>query len=71
MPIVLVHGVPETPAVWGPLIDALGRDDVITPRLPGFGRPLPEGFTPDKETFAAWLHAELDAIDYAAAEDPR
>ena len=29
MTIVLVHGNPETDALWGPLVDALGRDDVL------------------------------------------
>ena len=61
--IVLVHGAPETPAVWDPLRAALGRDDVVTPQLPGFGRPLPDGFEPTMEACAAWLAAELDALD--------
>ncbi|MGH3577685.1 MAG: alpha/beta hydrolase, partial [Mycobacterium sp.] len=29
MSVVLVHGNPETADIWGPLIDALGRDDVV------------------------------------------
>ena len=29
MTVVLVHGNPETDAIWGPLVDALGRDDVV------------------------------------------
>ena len=29
MTVVLVHGNPETEAIWGPLVDALGRDDVV------------------------------------------
>ena len=28
MPVVFVHGVPETAAIWTPLIAELGRDDV-------------------------------------------
>lgn len=28
MTIVLVHGNPDTDAIWGPLVNALGRDDV-------------------------------------------
>jgi pimeloyl-ACP methyl ester carboxylesterase len=27
-PLVLVHGVPETERVWGPLVTELGRRDV-------------------------------------------
>ena len=62
MAIVLVHGNPETPAVWAPLIEAWGRDDLVTPQLPGFGCPLPAGFTATKEVYLDWLIAELEAI---------
>ncbi|MDP8930908.1 MAG: alpha/beta hydrolase, partial [Actinomycetota bacterium] len=44
MPAVLVHGVPETPVVWGPLRSHLRRSDIVALRLPGFGCPPPEGF---------------------------
>ncbi|ROO86218.1 pimeloyl-ACP methyl ester carboxylesterase [Actinocorallia herbida] len=55
MPAVLVHGVPETAELWGPLRARLRRDDVVALRLPGFGRPLPPGFQATKEGYAAWL----------------
>src|SRR4051812_918382 len=42
--VILVHGVPETDAVWRPLRDALGRDDVMSLSPPGFGAPVPGGF---------------------------
>ena len=42
--VVFVHGVPETAAIWDPLIAALGRDDVVALSPPGFGAPVPEGF---------------------------
>ena len=42
MTVVLVHGNPETDAIWGPLVDALGRDDVVRLSPPGFGAPLPD-----------------------------
>jgi pimeloyl-ACP methyl ester carboxylesterase len=29
MTVVLVHGNPETDAVWDPLVELLGRDDVV------------------------------------------
>jgi hypothetical protein len=29
MTVVLVHGNPETDAIWDLLVDALGRDDVV------------------------------------------
>lgn len=63
MPAVFVHGVPETPAVWDPLIAHLERDDVETLQLPGFGRPLPDGFEPTQEGYAEWLIGELSGRD--------
>jgi pimeloyl-ACP methyl ester carboxylesterase len=68
MPAVLVHGVPETPAVWNQLRAALSRTDVVTPQLPGFGCPKPDGFGSTKEEYVAWLVAELD--DIAAEQGP-
>ena len=63
MPIVLVHGVPETAAIWRPLIAELGRDDVITLSPPGFGAPVPAGFGATRSDYVDWLAAELEAID--------
>jgi pimeloyl-ACP methyl ester carboxylesterase len=62
MPAVLVHGNPETPAVWEPLIAELGRDDVLNLQLPGFGVPAPAGFGATKEEYVEWLVAALEAI---------
>jgi pimeloyl-ACP methyl ester carboxylesterase len=63
MTAVFVHGVPETPSVWAPLIDRLQRTDVATPQLPGFGCPLPGGFEPTMQGYADWLAAELATFD--------
>ncbi|HEV3226321.1 MAG TPA: alpha/beta hydrolase [Acidimicrobiales bacterium] len=62
MPAVLVHGVPETPAIWEPVISHLGRTDVVTPQFPGFGRPRPAGFGATKEEYLGWLVGELDKL---------
>jgi pimeloyl-ACP methyl ester carboxylesterase len=62
MPAVFVHGNPETPAVWGPLLDELERDDVVTPQLPGFGVPAPAGWGATKEEYIDWLVGELESI---------
>jgi len=62
MPAVLVHGVPETPAVWEPLLGVLGRTDVVTPQLPGFGCPRPDGFGATKEEYVCWLVSVLEGI---------
>ena len=43
MTAVLVHGVPETPALWKPLIGNLERTDIVTPALPGFLTDRPAG----------------------------
>jgi pimeloyl-ACP methyl ester carboxylesterase len=62
MPAVLVHGVPETPAIWNDLRTQLARDDVIALQLPGFGCPRPDGFGATKEEYVAWLVDELTKI---------
>lgn len=63
MTVVFVHGNPETSAIWGPLIDALGRDDIVTLSPPGFGAPLPDGFDPTYLAYRDWLEHELGRID--------
>lgn len=62
MTVVLVHGNPETDAIWGPLVAALGRDDVVCLSPPGFGAPLPAGFGATMAEYESWLVAELEAI---------
>ena len=42
MTVVLVHGNPETEAIWGPLVDALGRDDVVRLSPPGSALRYPK-----------------------------
>lgn len=63
MTAVFVHGVPETTAVWDPLVAALQRDDVAQLALPGFGSPRPEGFEPTMHRYADWLAEALTAFD--------
>jgi pimeloyl-ACP methyl ester carboxylesterase len=60
MTVVLVHGNPETDAIWGPLVDALGRDDVVRLSPPGFGAPLPPEFPATYLAYRDWLEAELE-----------
>ena len=62
MPIVLVHGNPETPAVWAPLVAAWDRDEIVCPQLPGFGCPKPDGFGATKEDYLDWLVGVLESI---------
>ena len=63
---VLVHGNPETKAVWRLLIAALaerGIDDVVTLDIPGFGAPIPDGFAGTAEAYGVWLAEALEALD--------
>ncbi|MGC9501675.1 alpha/beta fold hydrolase [Streptomyces sp. WG7] len=62
MPVVLVHGVPETSDVWDKLRPLLDRDSVAL-ALPGFGTELPEGVTPTKEFYVDWLTNALKELD--------
>ena len=71
MPIVLVHGVPETPAVWEHLRGELTRSDVVTPQLPGFGCPRPPGFGATKEEYVQWLISELETLADAGPDRSR
>jgi pimeloyl-ACP methyl ester carboxylesterase len=63
MTVVFVHGNPETDALWGPLVDALGRDDVVRLSPPGFGAPLPDDFPATYLAYRDWLEQELERID--------
>lgn len=56
---ILLHGVPNTPAIWGPLAEALG-EQVTTPCLPGFCDPPPQGFNSTKDDYADWLISVLE-----------
>ncbi|MFD5595611.1 alpha/beta fold hydrolase [Streptomyces griseorubiginosus] len=62
MPAVLVHGVPDTHHVWDDVLDHLPRTDVFTLALPGFGCPVPEGFTSTKEEYVDWIIARLEGL---------
>ena len=57
MACVLIHGVPDTPAMWEPLKEqlALPAEQVIAPALPGFASPAPKGFDCSKEAYIGWL----------------
>jgi pimeloyl-ACP methyl ester carboxylesterase len=61
MPAVFVHGVPDTSSLWGPVIDRLARDDVVTVQLPGFGAAVPAGFGATKDEYVAFVAAEIEA----------
>lgn len=66
MTIVFVHGVPETAAVWGPLITELGRGDVVALSPPGFGAHVPDGFEATSDGYRDWLISELEQLGASA-----
>lgn len=62
MTTVFIHGVPDTSALWGPLIRALGlkKEEYVAPNLPGFGTAWPQHFTPTKEGYVDWLLQQVE-----------
>lgn len=60
--LVLVHGNPETSAIWDPMIPLLDSTDVVTLSPPGFGAPVPEGFAATWDDYNAWLVGELESL---------
>jgi pimeloyl-ACP methyl ester carboxylesterase len=61
MTIVLLHGVPDTAAVWDAVRSHLTTtEDVVALSLPGFGSELPEGFDSTKEAYLDWVITELE-----------
>jgi pimeloyl-ACP methyl ester carboxylesterase len=62
---VLVHGNPETAAVWDPLVERLaehGHTDVLLLSPPGFGAPVPAGFPATVHAYRDWLVGELEGL---------
>ena len=62
MAVTFVHGVPETAAIWDPLLAELGREDAITLSPPGFGAPVPGGFGATSDDYLAWLTAGVENL---------
>jgi pimeloyl-ACP methyl ester carboxylesterase len=60
--IVLVHGVPETAAIWDRLRASTTRPSRAL-ALPGFGCPRPEGFGATKDDYVAWVLDQLAAVE--------
>ncbi|MGH3612733.1 MAG: alpha/beta fold hydrolase [Pseudonocardia sp.] len=63
MTVVLVHGNPETAAIWDPLRAELDRDDVVALSPPGFGATVPDGFGATADDYLTWLVGALEALD--------
>ncbi len=66
MTVVLVHGNPESAAVWDLLVDRVheaGIPDVVRLSPPGFGAPLPTGFAPSPGAYRDWLCRALEEVE--------
>jgi pimeloyl-ACP methyl ester carboxylesterase len=48
--------------MWDGVRSHLTRTDVITPSLPGFAAPVPNGFAATKEAYADWLTEQIEAV---------
>lgn len=61
---LFLHGVPDSPVIWRPLLAALDLRDtpVAVPALPGFTAPLPTGFPATKEAYADWAVGQAEAL---------
>jgi pimeloyl-ACP methyl ester carboxylesterase len=62
MPVVFVHGVPETASLWDGVRTRIDRESLAL-SLPGFRTPRPDGFDATKDDYATWLLAELERMD--------
>lgn len=62
MPAFFVHGVPETHRLWEPVIERLGRKDIIAIDLPGFSSAVPDGFDASKEAYVDWLITRIQTV---------
>ena len=60
--IVLVHGVPESAALWGRLQPLLDRESTAL-SLPGFATPRPDRFGATKDDYVDWLVGEIEQFD--------
>lgn len=59
---LFLHGVPDTPAMWDPLIAELELDDAAyqAPAMPGFVTPTSAGFAATKEAYVDWYIGEIE-----------
>ncbi|MEM8932812.1 MAG: alpha/beta hydrolase [Acidobacteriota bacterium] len=61
---LFVHGAPNGPEIWNPLVEALQLDpaEVVALALPGFSAPIPTGFEPSRDAYVDWLLSRLETI---------
>lgn len=67
VPVVLVHGVPDTVEMWDPFVAALtsrgvASDAITRVSLPGFDGPVAKDFAATKEAYADLVIAHIEAL---------
>ena len=63
---VLVHGNPETAAIWQPIegeLAAAGVSDIVLLSPPGFGAPTPPQWAATQDAYVEWLIDEVQRLD--------
>lgn len=60
---LFIHGVPDTPEMWRPLITALSLEpeQYSVPALPGFGVPVPADFDCSADAYVDWCRTQIEA----------
>jgi hypothetical protein len=72
--VVLVHGNPETTALWDLLVEQLveqGHDKPLCLSPPGFGAPVPTGWGATVGEYRDWLVAELERVGRVGTDEQR
>ncbi len=65
MTVAMIHGNPETDAIWRQLVSELtgrGVNDVVLLSPPGFGAPIPENWTATRQAYRDWLIREVESL---------
>jgi len=65
MTTVLIHGNPETDAIWTDLVGELtdrSVTDLVLLSPPGFGASIPDGWGATQLEYRDWLIAELEDL---------
>ncbi len=62
MTLVLVHGNPETEAIWDDFVPLLRSHDIVRLSPPGFGSAIPPSFDCSTDAYRDWLAGELKTI---------